>query len=57
MAEDPQLDGQQAQEENDFDWIDVLAFIIAAYQVLFPFLLGFIGIILVLYLLLYLWAM
>jgi hypothetical protein len=57
MAEDQQLDGQQAQEENDFDWIDVLAFIIAAYQVLFPFLLGFIGIILVLYLLLYLWAM
>ena len=51
------------EEENEdqrkrlkLDWLDVLAFIIAAYQVIFPFLLGFVGIILLLYLILYLWA-
>jgi len=47
---------EEKKEKVRFDWTDVLAFTIAAYQVIFPFLLGFVGIILVLYLLLYLWA-
>ncbi len=50
------VEEERKQEKVEFDWVDVLAFIIAAYQVIFPFLLGFVGVILVIYLFLYLWA-
>jgi len=50
------VEEERSPEKIEFDWLDVVAFIIAAYQVLFPFLLGFLAVILFIYLVLYLWA-
>lgn len=43
-------------KKAEFGWLDVLAFTIAAYQVIFPFLFGLFGIVLVIYLILRLLA-
>ena len=43
-------------KKAEFGWLDVLAFTIAAYQVIFPFLFGLFGIVLVIYLVLRLLA-
>lgn len=46
--------GQEAP--HDFDWLDVLALTIAAFQVILPVLAAFAGVVLALYLLLRWWA-
>ncbi len=41
FEDQPQVQHAAAEEEEDrheFDWLDVLAFIIAAYQIIFPLL-------------------
>ncbi len=43
-------------KKNEFGWLDVLAFTIAAYQVILPILFMFFGVVLGIYLLLWLWA-
>lgn len=50
------VSGDREPERPEFDFIDILAFIIAAFQILLPILLGFVGIVLVLYLILRLLA-
>jgi len=46
-------DGQK--EKIEFDWTDILAFIIAFFQVLFPYVIGMIGAFFIVAFLLGLW--
>lgn len=43
------------EDDIEFDWTDILAFIIATFQVLFPYVIGVIGSYLVVVFLLSLW--
>lgn len=47
--------GQTQNEDIVFDWKDILAFIIAFFQVIFPYVLGLVGSFLVVAFLLSLW--
>ncbi len=44
-------DGER-QEEIKFDWLDILAFTIATFEIILPMLVAFVGIILLIYLVL-----
>jgi hypothetical protein len=47
---------EEKREEVKFDWVDVLAFTIAAFEIILPILAAFIGVVLLVYLLLRLLA-
>jgi len=42
----------ERQEEVKFDWLDILAFTIATFEIILPMLVAFVGIILLIYLVL-----
>jgi hypothetical protein len=46
----------EKKEEMKFDWLDILAFTIAAFEIILPMIVAFVGIILVIYLILKLLA-
>ena len=50
----PPQDEEQGEkkEEIKFDWLDILAFTIATFEIILPMIVAFVGIILVIYLVL-----
>lgn len=53
--EGPKYSENGLEDDLVFDWTDILAFIIAAFQVLFPYVVGVVGSYLVVVFLLSLW--